>query len=185
MESEEFYLEYSWVRFFLFFLYVCTRSIWLVIQQRSAVSWGRDKRDECDKAVATAFKIDLNVRILGFQNWLFTILLLQFNICFRVFFLYFMCVSDSCQSIFVCTVCVYLRVHFQWLNQMERIEWQFIHSLILLKYVVIQSVVLAFFFLSFLLHCCWLSLFLLLTITVLRIQFKRHDKIEIFRWHSA
>lgn len=68
----------------------------------TALSWNPTwQEDEGDKA----FQIDLNVRILGFQNWLFTILLLRFNICFRVFFSLFLfifvscvCVSDSCQS---------------------------------------------------------------------------------------
>lgn len=128
------------------------------------------------------------MRILGFQNWLFTILLLRFNICFRVFlllsFLSCVCalVSVSCQSIEIRVHSVYayfsIRVRSQrkWTKKTEQDFHSFAHSSLRcephppkkkINILVIQSVVLAF------LHCCWLSLFLLLTITVLRIQFKR------------
>ena len=94
-----------------------------------------------------------------------------FSLYFR-----FVCVSDSCQSKYRVAriVYVFLRVHLHWTKRHSFIHSRsYSYSSSACTFFVIQSVVLALFFF---LHCCWLSLFLLLTITVLRIQFKRIEK---------
>lgn len=128
---------------------------------------------ECDKAVATAFQIDLNVRILGFSK------LIIYHFIASIEYLFFVCLVRACQIyvnwIVCCTVCVcFFTLSHSLTHSLSfflSLCISFIHSFIHPGWHIHSAVVDALFWRYFC-NVADISLFLLLTITILRIQFK-------------
>lgn len=116
---------------------------------------------------------------LGFQNWLFTIPLLRFNICFRVFssrFFSLSCVSNSRQLNCVhCTVCVFLPMIF---IHSTLSPWLFIlcrHSMFFFHFCTVCDILYFYYWLlSFVFFICLFFFFIC--------EFNLQNRIG---WHST